>query len=83
MNFQLTTHQITKYQKWYETLKPKFMQAQVLDNENMHNGVFEVNYGAIGGGITFMFTPTGLGDVIRVQENITGEILDLTDYANW
>ena len=41
------------------------------------------NYGAIGGGFTYMFTPTGLGMVIKVVNNITKEELDLTDYKDW
>lgn len=42
------------------------------------------NYkGAIGGAITYSFTPTSLGQVFVVKNNLTGEILNLTDYASW
>lgn len=38
--------------------------------------------GAIGGGITWSFTPTSLGTV-EVLSCACGEKLDLTDFANW
>jgi hypothetical protein len=36
--------------------------------------------GAIGGSLTFCFTPTGVGMMIRVKYNVTGASLDLSDY---
>lgn len=41
------------------------------------------NSGAIGGRFTFSFTPTSLGTIIKVEDNQTKEILDLTDYSSW
>lgn len=32
---------------------------------------------------TFMFTPTGLGTVIKVKDEATDDIIDLTDWENW
>ena len=40
------------------------------------------NPGAIGGRLTFSFTPTGLG-CITVIKCACGEKLDLTDYDSW
>lgn len=40
-------------------------------------------YGAIGGGLTFKFTPTGLGMGCSVTEAITGRTLNLSDYEGW
>jgi hypothetical protein len=37
--------------------------------------------GAIGGGMTFSFTPTSLGTVVKVK--YFNEELDLTDYNDW
>lgn len=37
--------------------------------------------GAIGGGLTFSFTPTGLGEIARVK--YFDEELDLSDYESW
>jgi len=39
-------------------------------------------YGAIGGGISITFTPTGMGVYCRATEFITGESIDLTDDNN-
>lgn len=39
--------------------------------------------GAIGGRFTYSFTPTGLGSVVKVRDNITGEELDVSDYETW
>jgi len=38
-------------------------------------------FGAIAGGMTYSFTPTGLGTIIKVKYG--NEELDLTDYDNW
>jgi len=40
-------------------------------------------YGAIGGGYTYRFTPTSIGVAFEVKNNITGAVLDLTDYNVW
>jgi len=39
--------------------------------------------GAIGGRITFKFTPTGLGEIIKVEDTYTKKEIDLTNYENW
>jgi hypothetical protein len=40
-------------------------------------------YGAIGGALTYSFTPNLIGEVITVKHGGTGAELDLTDYENW
>jgi hypothetical protein len=40
------------------------------------------NVGAIGGRFTYSFTPTGLGDIIRIK-CACGEELDLTHSERW
>jgi hypothetical protein len=32
---------------------------------------------------TFMITPTGIGTVVKVKDETTGDIIDLTDWDNW
>jgi len=39
-------------------------------------------YGAIGGSMTWSFTPTGIGVVVKVK-HASGAELDLTDYDEW
>ena len=36
--------------------------------------------GAIGGRFTFSFTPTSLGDVVIVSDNLKKDEINLTDY---
>ena len=40
-------------------------------------------YGAIGGVLTYSFTPTGLGVIFTVKHDATGNELDLTDVDEW
>jgi len=41
------------------------------------------NYGAIGGGYKFVFTPTNMGTVAGVINQVTKDELNLTDYNEW
>lgn len=41
------------------------------------------NVGAIGGGYTIMFTPTGLGNLIVVKCDICGAEKNITDISWW
>jgi hypothetical protein len=43
----------------------------------------KVNTGAIGGRYTWQFTPTGIGYIITVKDNIKKDEIDLTDVENW
>ncbi|GMQ95321.1 MAG: hypothetical protein BMS9Abin13_434 [Patescibacteria group bacterium] len=40
------------------------------------------NQGAIGGRISYIFTPTGIGCVVEVK-CACGEKVDITDYGDW
>lgn len=40
-------------------------------------------YGAIAGSYSYIFTPTGLGVAVQIKNNVTEEVLDLTDYDAW
>ena len=66
MTFKLDETQFEKYVAWQEK----------LEEENPKY------YGAAGGGYSFIFTPTGLGDIVKVRRD-DGEELDLTDMDNW
>lgn len=43
------------------------------------SGHKKVDTGAIGGRYTFSFSPTSLGQVVTVKDEVTGEELDLTE----
>ncbi len=40
-------------------------------------------YGAIGGALTYSFTPTSLGIVVKVKHGFTDAEIDLSDYDLW
>lgn len=90
MKFELDQEQIKKYKTWRKTQDAEAAKRQ------LESGKFEDNpvavslmqsgrpyCGAIGGGVTFSFTPTGLGDICNVTHALTGETLHLTDYDSW
>jgi hypothetical protein len=68
MKFELTEEQMQK--------GDEFRKAQ--------NEVTGTNYyGAIGGVLTYLFTPTGIGCAVTVRHEVTKKELDLTDYDSW
>lgn len=40
-------------------------------------------YGASGGEFSYTFTPTNLGLIIKVKNNLSGDELDLTEWDMW
>lgn len=65
--FKLTHEEEEKLNKWNDIHK----EVCTITDE-----------GAIGGRITFEFTPTGLGDVVKVR-CACGAKIDLTEYEKW
>ena len=43
----------------------------------------EINKGAIGGHMEFIFTPTSIGDACSIRCDICGEEKNITDYDCW
>ena len=77
MSFGLTKEHMIKIEEWKKEVKRKVMrdfQPDILQPD-------EPYFGAIGGGMTYSFTPTGLGMIITVKWG--NEELDLTDVDNW
>jgi len=68
MIFKLNEEEELKLAMWLEELEPKIKDKYT---------------GAIGGSLTYSFTPTSIGCVVKVEEVITREVIDLTDYENW
>jgi len=66
MKFQLDNEQFKNYIEW----------------DKKHQCKLKNNIGAIGGRLTFSFTPTGLGVIIKVK-CACGEELDLSNYEEW
>lgn len=40
-------------------------------------------YGASGGAFSYTFTPTNLGLIVKVKNNLSGDELDLTEWDMW
>lgn len=64
----------------FELNKHQTVRANEWMNGKLKDGAYT---GAIGGRFTFSFTPTSLGEVIKVTDSITNETLDLSDYDSW
>lgn len=58
-------------------------QYKKLDKWYEQQGIAERYGGAIGGALTYSFTPTSLGIVTKVTNNFNKETIDLTNYDEW
>jgi hypothetical protein len=66
--FSITEKQQTELDAWYQ------IQRQKIDMTKC---------GAIGGTLTYSFTPTTLGTIVKATNNLNGETIDLSDYDSW
>lgn len=87
--FELSESQKAKVDEWLHTrVYPPILEEQRKDPEKApwlvtdSGGRTYPYFGAIGGELTFQFTPTSIGSIIKVI-HCTGEQLDLTDYDSW
>ena len=82
--FTISEKEANVITEWYEnTIKPKALALQgekILPNGLMEG---EIYYGAIGGGLTYSFTPTSLGVILIVTEALTGEELNVNAALGW
>lgn len=86
MKFELTLDQLTKILEWQKQIDQKVLEEQKQTLPNWHELTMDGEYpyyGPIGGDLTYCFSPTSLGVVVKIKHNFTGEILDLTDYDRW
>jgi len=67
MQFNLTDEQLIKI-------------AEFRKEQNEKRG--SDYYGAAGGDLTYLFTPTDIGCVVKV-EHPSGDVLDISDYEDW
>jgi hypothetical protein len=72
MQFELDENQQLKINAW---------QVE-LDSALLNEGK-TTETGAIGGRFTYSFTPTSLGTIVKVHDELTKQELDLTDYDCW
>lgn len=71
MNFSLSREQIAKFVAWRDSpeLHPKCAGVESKT--------------AIGGAITFSFTPTTIGTVVTAECCVCNNKVDLSDYDSW
>jgi hypothetical protein len=90
-NFTLTDEQTIQLCQWTAEQNRKAVAEQRINPPvgvscDLLDACWSQGYpygGAIGGSLTFMFTPTGLGVVTRVRDAFTLEEIDLSDYGDW
>lgn len=71
--------QLKKLNDWLIEIEPDIVAVQKqagMDRDKPY-------YGAAGGGLTYEFTPHGLGTTFIVREFHTKKTIDLTDYDEW
>lgn len=79
-HFSVNRAEQTVIDAWLENLKPQILIAQGKGDNLQPN---EPYYGTIGGGISYNFTPTGIGTILIVRESITGQELNVTAALDW
>ena len=79
-NFNINKAELAVIDAWVESLKPEIMKLQGKSSP-FKDG--EPYYGAVGGGLTYSFIPTGLGDILTVTETTTGKNLNVSDALEW
>ena len=86
MQFKLTEEDMEKVAAWnaeQDKIAYKKQMKQKNFGVKLAHFLGKPDYGACGGSLTYSFTPTGLGCVIKVKHEYTGNELDLTDVDNW
>jgi len=88
MKFHLDKEQIAKLEPWCEEQDRIVYERQLALEPGDPIGELAKElggpyYGAIGGALTYCFSPTSLGTVVKVKHAGTGAILDLSDYDSW
>ena len=90
--FQLDRSELLKLDGWLKKdIYPRVVERQlqcpklaklITEDPRGHKVPYT---GAIGGGLTYSFTPPSLGTVVKVTWNdgVLNETIDLTDYNLW
>jgi hypothetical protein len=81
MRFEVTLEEHQVIATWWESIQKK----AISENKDRADPCFpdSVYYGAMGGGLSYSFTPTSLGTILVVKEAVSGEELNVTDALGW
>lgn len=77
MQFSLTEEELIIYRKWLNEHNKECIYSSERESSNIASLT-----GAIGGRLSFIFTPTGLGNIVQVK-CICGATNTLTNFENW
>lgn len=83
VRFVLNVAEAAVVAEWLESLKPEILELQRKTDCRASVVPDQPYYGAIGGGVTYSFIPTGLGDIITVKEHTTGKELNISEALDW
>lgn len=64
----------------FKLCETEAIAASEFEEKHLHKNV---NKGAIGGHIDYVFTPNGIGTAITIHCGICGERKNITDYSRW
>lgn len=84
--FSLNENQLEAIAVWQNEQDRKVVEEQ-KSRDDLPGYLTDNNtqpyYGAIGGALTYSFTPTSIGTVEKVFHSGTKQELDVTDYDSW
>lgn len=80
MTYTLDADQQKKFAAW-QAEQDALLLAKPQTDEQKRYGPGYV--GAIGGRHTWCYTPTGLGEILVIKDNATGNEINLTDFDSW
>lgn len=89
MRFELDEAQEARLDAWLQEQNVAAVakqRAEVKNPDKITRQMWDEGYpytGAIGGVLTYCFTPTSVANVVVVRHGITGAELDLSDYESW
>ena len=87
MNFEVNDKTMNKINRWLiDTVYPEVIkqQKESIAADAFIQSCWDANLpysGAIGGGLTYSFTPTSIGVIVKVS--YLDYELDVTDYDEW
>jgi hypothetical protein len=64
-----------------KNIKFELSEEQTFKYNQWRSELKKVDYGAIGGGFSFIFIPTGIGEIVKVRRD-DGQEIDLSE-DNW
>lgn len=82
-SFGLNVAECAVIDEWLNSLVPEILAIQKKSGAGDLIDGGTPYYGAIGGGVSYNFTPTGLGTIITVTEITTGKTLNVNEATRW